>query len=226
MISTTNIPSGTSGVSKTISPGNQIVTIQNIQLGTVPYKAGAYHIILNVVGPDMGSDFEGFYKDKDNPSAGRYNGQVGQIKMSDWPYSDGMTKSGIEIKRDVEMLKALSSLCAALDCANWLSEQDNKHNTIEELFDQFNSDKPYAGVEVRVCVGGKEYLNKAGYTNYELYVPKPTKGFVSIENTRIDSEKSRIMRYDAGLHIKTRKAAEPVSSFGETGTQSDSDFEL
>lgn len=226
MISTTNIPSGTSGVSKTISPGNQIVTIQNIQLGTVPYKMGAYHIILNVVGPDMGSDFEGFYIDKDNPGAGRHAGQVGQIKMSDWPFSDGTTKSGIEIKRDVEMLKSLSNLCSALGCSEWLTKQDNKHNTIEELFDQFNSDKPYRDKEIRVCVGGKEYLNKAGYTNYELYIPKPPKGFVSIESASIDSEKSRVMRFDTDIHIKSRKTAETVSSFGDSESKSDSDFEL
>lgn len=226
MISTTNIPSGTSGVSKTISPGNQIVTIQNVQLGTVPYKLGAYHIILNVVGPDMGSDFEGFYIDKDNPGAGRYNGQVGQIKMSDWPFSDGTTKSGVEIKRDIEMLKTLSNLCSALDCSEWLTQQDNKHNTIEELFDQFNSDKPFKDKEIRVCVGGKEYLNKAGYTNYELYIPKSAKGFVSIENANVDVEKSRIMRFDSDTHIKAKKAAEPVTSFGDSASQSESDFDL
>ena len=78
---------------KTLSPGEHTVKINSIGLESVSYKAGAYHLILNVEGPDMGSEFEGFLVDKDKPTGPRYKGQIGKVKFGFYPFSDGETKT-------------------------------------------------------------------------------------------------------------------------------------
>ena len=68
------------------------------------------------------------------------------------------------------MLKFLKNLCVELDIVSWLDAQDNKYDTIEELFTAFNTEKPFAGKAIEYCLCGKEYLNKGGYINYELLI--------------------------------------------------------
>jgi hypothetical protein len=227
MISTTNIKPAGSGVSKTLQPGEHTLSITSVTLSTVPYKVGGYVITLNGVGPDLGSDFEGFFINKDDQGAGRYAGQVGQIRMSQYAFADGITKSGIEIKRDAEMLRALSNICTAFNCAEWLTTQDNKHDTIEELFAQFNSDKPFAENTARICIAGKEYENKAGYMNYELFIPKVSKGTVAMESTTVSEDKSRLMEFNPAVHLilkKSETVQEISPQDGQTTTGNDFDL--
>lgn len=225
MISTKNIKeTGSSATPKTLSPGNITFKINSIRTEGVPYKADALNIVLDVEGPDMGSDFEGFYIDKDDTSKGRYAGQVGKIKCSEYPYSDGVTPKGIEISREVEMLKMMKELCKATNSLDWLDSQDEKHDTMQSLIDQFNEDKPFKDQMLRACVSGKEYQNKNGYTNYDMYFSRFSKDSVPFENASIDESKSRVTKYNADLHIKKPKVTE-VKSFGLKSTAGD-DFDL
>jgi hypothetical protein len=218
MISTTNIGTeGGSSIPKTLSPGNVTFKINGVFLDSVPYKAGAYNLRLEVEGPDMGSDFEGFFIDKDDPSKGRYAGQVARVRFSEYPYSDGVTKKGDQISRDMEILKALTNLCKTLGCMSWMTAQDNKHETIESLVEKFNEDKPFAGNYIRACVAGREYQNKAGYTSYDLYLPKYSKQGPSYESASIDEAMSNVVEFNPEVHIKKNKATE-TKSFGESTT--------
>lgn len=218
MISTTNISTeGGSSIPKTLSPGNVTFKINGIFLDSVPYKAGAYNLRLEVEGPDMGSDFEGFFIDKDDPSKGRYAGQVARVRFSEYPYSDGVTPKGDQISRDLEILKALTNLCRTLDCMNWMTAQDNKHETIESLVEQFNSDKPFAGNYLRACIAGREYTNKAGYTSYDLYLPKYSKQGISYESANVDEAMSKVVKFNPEVHIKKNKTTE-TKSFGDSTT--------
>lgn len=225
MISTKNIKeTGSSNTPKTLSPGNITFKINNIRTEGVPYKSDALNIILDVEGPDMGSDFEGFLIDKDDASQGRYAGQVGKIKCSEYPYADATTPKGIEISREVEMLKMLKDLCKATNSLEWLDSQDQKHETMQSMIEQFNADKPFKDQMLRACVCGKEYQNKNGYTNYDMFFPRFGKDGVPFENVSVDESKSRLITYNADIHIKKSKVTE-VKSFGTTSSAGD-DFDL
>lgn len=217
MISTTKIPGG--GTPKVLQPGNTKCTINSVTLEKVPYKEGAYHMALQIEGPDLGPEFEGVYIDKDQPDLGRYLGQIGKVRLTEWPFADGVTKSGITISRDMEILKALRNLCVETGSAAWLEAQDNQHDTIESLVDQFNSDKPFKGKVLTMCLAGREYLNKAGYMNYDLYLPKAPKGGFSYKNADNDG---KVVLFNEEEHIKKAKTegSTPVDSFSGDSTPS------
>ncbi len=229
MISTKNIKESgsSSSVAKTLSPGNAVVKIYNIKLEATPYNKEAFNIILDVEGPSLGDQFEGFYIDKDNPGLGRHAGQVGRVKLSEYPFADAITPKGNVIDRDDEILKAIKNLCKETDCMKWLDSQDQKHDTIPSLIQQFNFDKPFEGKYLRVCIAGKEYQNKAGYTNHDLYFPKWSKEGIAYESANTDEAKSKVVKYNPEIHIKKNKTKE-VSSFEGTSAKKTlaDDFEL
>ena len=210
MISTKNIPGGNeSSISKTLNPGNHEVTITSFKLEKVPYKEGGYNGILNVVGPDMGEDFEGFFIDKDRPTLGRYLGQIGRVRTSEFPYADGVTRSGISISRDNEILRFVRNVCMETGSMAWFEQQDEKHDTIESFVAQFNDDKPFEGKKIYVCLGAREYVNKAGYTAHDLFLPRAPKGkasFKALENS------DKVMEFAEETHIKKPKS-ETVTDF-------------
>ena len=219
MISTKNIPSSNS-VPKVIQPGNVTCKINSITLDKVPYKEGAYSLCLHVETTPLTDGFEGFLLDKDNPDGPRYEGQIGKIRTSEWAYSDGETKSGIKVHRDIEIIKALHNISKETGCTQWLDSKDNAYDTIEEFVQGFNTEAPFKGKFVSMCVAGREYMNKAGYLNYDLYLPRAQKGQLNIQN--ISSENVKIMTFNEEQHIKKAKS-ETVSSFG-TGSDFDTDI--
>jgi hypothetical protein len=227
MISTINIPSEGSGVPKVLQPGNHTVTINTVKIEVPPYNKDAINIILGVEGPDMGESFEGFWINKDDESLGRHKGQVASVKLSQYAYADGTTKSGISVKRDVELLKALQTLCKTLNCNDWLLAQHNNHLTMESLFAQFAEDKPFAGKQLYCCIAGSEYTNKQGYTNFDLYFPRTNRGSSAYEIAGIKG--SQVVLFNEEIHIR-RKKVEPVQSFGDSAVTTSSsvgdDFDL
>jgi hypothetical protein len=235
MISTKNIAGESAGssVPKTLQPGNHLAKITSIKLEASRFDANAYNIMLGLEGPDMGSDFEGFWIDKDNQSLGRHKGQVGRVRLSEYAYQDGTTKSGIKVSRDYDILRAVQNLCKATDNLAWFDKQDNQHETIESLVEAFGNDAPFKDTPINWCIGGKEYQNKEGYTNYDLYVVRPVKGGYSYESASVEPDKSKLTVFNESLHIK-KKRSENVSSFGDTGLNSNvttsssvsNDFEL
>lgn len=219
MITTKNITSG-GGLSKVIQPGNITCKINSITLDKVPYKEGAYNLNLHLETADLGADFEGFLVDKDNPDGPRYKGQIGKVRYSEWPYSDGETKSGIKVYRDVEILKAIQGICRETGSMVWFDAQDNLHETIESFVEQFDKDKPYKDGYLNFCIAGREYMNKAGYVNYDLYLPRAAKGQLNMQ--RVDSASVKVMSFSDADHIKKAKT-ESVTSFTAS---SDDDFDV
>ena len=212
-------------VSKTLSPGEHVCKINTVSLEVPPFNKEAFNLLLNVESEPMGDDFEGFYIDKDNPEKGRYLGQVGRIKTSEYAYLDGTTKSGIKVSRDNEIVRVIKNICLTARCLSWLEANDNKHETIEEYVEAFNNDKPFKDIYLRMCIGGKEYLNKEGYTNHDLFLVRTTRGTSNMEATDVDT--SKLIKFDADTHIKKRKT--DVDSFGTNVTTSSSvgsDFDL
>lgn len=212
MLSTKNINIGSgSSVVKTFVPGNVKAKINSVSLEDYKFKEGAKHLLLHIEGEDMGDGFEGFLIDKDNPEAGRYKGQIGRVRTSEYAYVTEETKFGM-LDRDAEILKAIKSLCIALSITNWFDSQDEKHETIEEFVEAFNSDAPFKDKWLDLCLGGREYVNDAGYTNYDLFLPKFRKGMVPYEAT--GTKDSKLIKFDAAQHVK-KKESKTVEHFGE-----------
>lgn len=214
----TEIPAG-AGVSKTLTVGNNKCKINGISLEEFALKPGSYHVILHLEGPEI-PDFEGFLINKDDPSMGSYKGQVAKVKADFWAFSDATTKGGTEISRDIEILKFYKKLAKALGIEKWLAANDDKHETIEAYTTALNNDQPFAGKFIEYCIAGKEYKNKGGYTAYDLYLPKFTKG-----GAPFAAKEGDVIMFNETEHIIKQKVA-PVSEFGNDMASPDETFLL
>lgn len=221
-LSTKNIKiDGENGMSKTLEPGTHFCKINNVSIEPFKFKEGSYNIMLHLEGEDLGPNFQGFFINKDDESQGRYKGKVGVVKATEWAFADGETKSGIPVHRDSEMLKYLKQLCTSLDCIKWFNDQDEKHDTIESIYNAFSKDKPFNKEFFRFCIAGKEYTNRGGYKSFELFLPKYSKEGVPVE--KVDIEVSKLIKFNTTDHIR-RKKEEKLDEFGEGSLTSD--FEL
>ena len=214
MISTKDIPTGGGKTPKTLQPGNTSITINSIYLDSVPWDENQFNVMMDCEGVDLGADFEGFFIDKDNEGLGRHKGQVGRVRSSQWTYEDKEIPGGIQIVRDVEITKFLKNLAVATDCVAWLEAEDGKHETIQSLIEKMNEDAPFDGKSLNVCLGGREYENKGGYMNYDLFFPKFAKQGVPFESQ--DANTGRVYTFSDSDHISRKKVKE-VEGFSAEG---------
>jgi hypothetical protein len=223
-LSTTDLGTGGNGLPKTISPGNHVLKINMIDLEDFKFIEGAKHLILHVETQPI-ADFEGFALDKDNPEKGHYDGQIGRIKASQYAFADGETKTGIKIQRDRSILIFLQSLCKTFGVNEWFTEQDGKHDTIEDFVDAFNASAPIKDKYLEFCVAGREYEGKTGYTNYDMWLPKSENRKYSFG----EIEEGKVITFDESKHLKKLETKE-VKSFGDdeftTPPKTSSDFSL
>lgn len=208
-LSTTDlVKEGGGGLPKTISPGNYTLKINSVGLDDFKFIPDAKHIILNVETEPI-EGFEGFMLDKEDESKGHYTGQIGRLKASQYAFADGKTKSGVEIQRDRSVLIFIQNLCKALDINPWFIAQDDKHDTIEDLIEAFNTDAPFKDKYFDCCVAGKEYEGKSGYTNYDMWLPKSSK-----EGYAYGAKGAKVLQYNETEHLK-KMEIKPVDSFGD-----------
>jgi len=216
MIST-NVPAAKTATPKTLQPGNTKITIRKIFLEEFPYSKAegiSYNLKLECVGEDLGESFVGFFIDKDKESLGRHKGQVGTIRATQWAFEDKIIAArDINISRDVEIVKFLTNLAAATGCQAWMKENDGVFGTIEEFVNAFNAEAPYKEVVLDVCLSGKEYENKGGYTNHDLFFPKFSKEGIPFADPESD-QAARVLVFDATKHVIAKKPAKVVESFG------------
>lgn len=211
---------GGSYVSKTIEPGNVTAKILEVRLEPFTFVENSYHIILELETKEI-PGFEGFAINKDKPDGPKYKGQVGRVKMSQYAYVDGVTKTGREVSRDTEILRSIKTICEATDTTSWFNDQDEKHDTIESFVNALNAQKPFRGALINFCIGGKEYLSREGYTRYDLFLPRTGKGQVAMERNDVEEGSSRLMSFDANLHVTKKPGAKEVSSFSGGGDSDD-----
>jgi hypothetical protein len=224
-LSTTDLGTGSgNGLPKTISPGNHVLKINMLDLEEFKFIDGAKHLILHVETEPI-DGFEGFALDKDNPEKGHYAGQIGRIKASQYAFADGETKSGIKIQRDRSILIFLQNLCKSLGVNDWFTDQDGKHDTIEDFIEAFNKTAPIKDKYLEFCVAGKEYEGKTGYTNYDMWLPKA-------ENKKYafgEVEEGKVITFDESKHLKKLETKE-VKNFGDDdftpSAKTSSDFSL
>jgi hypothetical protein len=214
------------GMAKTIAPGNHTLRINSVVLEDFQFIDGAKHLVLNVETEPI-DGFEGFLIDKDDESKGKYKGQIGRVKASQYAFADGQTKSGIKIQRDRSLMMFLANLSKATGIMKWFEEQDNKFNTIEDFVKNFSNNAPLKDKYLDFCIAGKEYENKSGYTAYDMWLPKA-------ENNKYaygEEGSERILKYDEAKYLK-KLEVKPVDNFGDddddfpTPGKTSSDFSL
>ena len=219
MLTTTGIAE-TGNVPKTLSPGEQQVTVNRLYL-TDGYEPGSYKLLADVEGPDMGDDFEGFLIDKDNAAGPRYKGQVGRVRLHPYDFIDGKTKTGYPVSRDKGILTHISKLASALgerDAVDQIQE-----NTIEALVERANKILCPSS-PLNIVLGSKQYVDKAGYTKHDLYVPMSKTGQVGYESMHTLPEKSKLITFDPAVHIIQPKEAAKVENFEGSATPAENAF--
>ena len=224
-LSTTDLGTGGSGLPKTISPGNHVLKINSIELEEFKFIPGAYHLMMHVETQPI-DGFEGFMIDKDDESKGRYQGQIGRVKASQYAFADGETKSGIKIQRDRSILIFLRTLAHTMQLDSWFLGQDGKHETIEEFVKEFNKTADFRDKYLEFCVAGKEYEGKSGYTNYDMWLPKAEGKKYAFGA----EEDGAVITFDEAKHLKKLEVKD-VKSFGDDddvfkSPKSSSDFSL
>ena len=202
---------GGTGVSKLIEPGNTAAMIHKFELDQPSFlaKDNGYYLVLHLEGPDMGPEFEGFFIDKDNESLGRHKGKVGKVKANQYPFKDGVTKSGVPVFRDNDIIKAIRNLLREMDEEEWLDKKDGEFDTIEELVEALNNDKPFAGKMLNFCVAGRQYIKQNGYPANDCYLPKWSKFALPFES--ITASPSKLAKFDPEIHVQLPKAVEGFS---------------
>jgi len=224
MISTKDMKSG-GRVKPVIDPGNHTLKVNEITFDQTPYDKDAWNITLHVeTEPDKG-EFQGFLTDMKDENSPRYEGQVGRIRFNQYPYKDTvLPNSGREISRDTEVLKAMMYFSEVVNMRDELDMIEAE--TIEQFMDSCNelftqkSSSPY----FNACVAGREWENKDGYINFDLFLPRMSKDGIPLE--KLDVESSRLLTFNREEHIKVlkEKSNTKVDSF-EPGSSGD-DFEL
>jgi len=201
------------GMPKTITPGEHTLKINNLELKRFPFmeQDNGYFLVLNVeTAPIEG--FEGFFIDKDDESKGRYEGQIGQIKTNRFYYKDGETKSGIPVNRDEDLLRVFKNLCLATDTVEWFESISGKYETIEDMVAAINAKAPFANKFLNICVAGKEFERNNGFTGYDLFLPKLSRGKFAYEMS--DANPSKLLQFDSATHWE-KLAPKAVAAFGD-----------
>lgn len=195
------------GIPKTVAPGNHELKVNGIRLEEFKFIDGAYHLILDMETKPI-DGFEGFLIDREDESKGRYAGQIGRIKASQYAFADGETKSGIKIERDNSIMIFLKNFSTALGISDWFLEQDNKHETIEDFVTYFNENAPYQDKYLHCCLAGKEYENRSGYIAYDCY-------FAKAQNRKYgySPKADSVQTYNEAKHLR-KLENKPVAAFG------------
>ena len=86
------------------------------------------------------------------------------------------------------MMKFIKNLCLVVGATAWFDAQDGQHETIEAFVEKFNLDKPFSEKFLRMCICGREYQNREGYTNFDLYLPRPSKNAFPFESESVPGD--------------------------------------
>jgi len=226
MIGTKNIKSGTGSVPKIIEPGNRVIKVNKVYLDRAPWSDEGYNLMFDCEGPELGSDFQGFFIDKDDEAKGRHKGQVGRIRASRWLYESKTLAGDIEIDRDLEITKFLKHFANAAGSTKWMDESHNKYPTIEEFVEAFNNDAPFKDKFISACVCGKQYESRDGYTNNDLFFPKFSRNGIPFEAEDVENGASQVYVFNEKDHIIPITKPKEVESFsaGKKEEEDEMDF--
>lgn len=194
---------------RTIEPGIRVVKINAISLkpAKFPEDGDPLDLILHIEGVDQGDNWEGWLIDRNDESKGRYKGQTGRVRATRYPFSNGNYPGGEPIIRDERILGFIKLLAFELGVTRQLDCVETA--TIEEFV---NAASPIlAGTDqwLNMCLCGREY-NSNGFTNFDLYLPKPQNGQKPFENA--EREPSKILQFRDDMILR-KSASMSVESY-------------
>lgn len=206
----------TGGIAKVINPGTQRVHLLDIVLEQPSFGNGAYQIQLQMeTEPILDEGFVGLAIDKMDPSKGNYSGQAARVKSQPFLFTD-YEYNGVTTAKEQQVFRYLIKLADNIGKREILDKV--QASTIEEYV---------AKAKVVLCdpanwfyatIGGEEYDNVASdgktYTSYRLVMPK-VKGKETVFT--LDPANPNFVKFNPDLHIKKKKVAEAVTSFGGGG---------
>jgi hypothetical protein len=223
MLSTKDMSAGSGSIKPVIGVGNHKIKINSITFDQTPYDMDAYNITLHVEGEPVTGEFNGFLKDMNNPNGPRFEGQVGRVRFSPYPFKDATLNNGNEISRDTEVLKAMVFLSEVVGKRAELDAIEA--NTIEDFMVKAGNVCSETGY-INACLGAREWENKEGYVNNDLFLPKRTKEGMPLEE--MDKENSNLLTFDRNNtnHFRPYVKKETAASNFEPAAATGSDFDL
>lgn len=217
MISTKNIPQEENRISPILGMGNHIVRLNDLTIEPTPYDPESYNIYLHVETRPLGGGFQGFLKDPNNPNGPRYEGQVARVRMSPYPFNNNpIPNTDKKANRDLDIAKSIAMLADAL----------GKRDEVDVI--QAESCVPYVMAaarvlvgdeEMQICIGGREYRNKAGYIAHDLFLPRANKSYRPVGSL----DDKYVTTFSEEYHVKKLKE-QPTSNFEPASTGSDFDL--
>lgn len=210
-------PNAGSNLPKIMNPGTHYCRIVDMKLDIPPYNKESYFIVVTLEGVEVGGEFQGIQKDKNNPALGNYSGQIANVRSGRYPFSD-YTFQGRAIKRDDQIFRWVNNLAKQLNVLDKMNADNVEAGTIEEYVDAVKRYVTNPELWAHHTFGGQEYFSE-GYDkpNYRLFYPKAEGKLLPFSG--IEDETGRpvnLISFDAGKHIvaaKSEDAAEAVESF-------------
>jgi hypothetical protein len=214
--------SGTgSSISKVIQPGNVIAKVLDIKLDVPPYDSSSYNIVLTLeTEPITEGEFEGLAIDKDNPELGNYKGQVARVQTQQYSYNDYTNKDGKTTKKEDMIFKWLWNFAKEIGASEKLIADDIQADSIEDYLDAAKKYLIDPDKYIHFCIAGSEYENKAGYTQYRLFIAKPEKNKLGYELYKAGQAPTKLLKFDESVHIKKKKV-EKLDSFESNSSDND-----
>lgn len=227
MISTEVKESSGGFIPKMITPGKRIVKINEVKLRKS--FEDKLDIVLSLeTKPVEEEGFEGFMIDRTDPSKGTYKGQVGQVKLSRYSYSNQEYKDGRWIDsdrntkdepykvRDERIVKALNSLFMVF--GKKLAEVGSKFKTLDELMDAVNKKGKLSEQWIECIIGAREYFNKDGYKQNDLFIVSPKKdNNITYNSMRLeDNTLVTMIEFDPKEHVIPPKEVPTVMTSDKT----------
>lgn len=215
---------GGSGTPKVIQPGNVCARVLEMSLDVPPYDSSAYNLVLTLETAPLGEGFEGLPIDKDIPEMGNYQGQIARVQSQQYSYTDYTNKEGKTTLKEDMIFKWIWNFAKEIGASKDLIANNVEGSNIQEYIE--NAKKYLVSKDrwIHWCIGGSEYENKAGYTQYRLYVVKPEKNKVGYELDQPGEKPTKLIEFNPALHIKKKKVSDSVESF--EGKDAGSDLDL
>lgn len=215
---------GGSSIPKVIQPGTVCARLLDITLEVPPYDSKAFNLVLTLETTPLGDGFEGLAINKDIPEMGNYQGQVARVQTQQYSYSDYTNKEGKTTLKEDMIFRWIWTFAKEIGANKDLIANNIEGSSIEEYLE--NAKKYLISTErwIHWVIGGSEYENKSGYTQYRLFVVKSEKNKIGYQLDVPGEKPTKLVDFNESVHIKKKKPSDSVDSF--EGKDAGSDLDL
>ena len=192
-------------VSKILLPGTHKCSIYDLKLEKPPYDPEQYNLIITLVGPDMGNDFQGLAISKTDASKGNFKGQVANVRANQYGFKNWVYE-GKPISRDKSIQTFLGNFLLQLNLLEEFKKENVSADTIEDLVEEIRVFLKKRDESYWFTVGGQKYYKEGStYPNYSLFLPKKTEGKYAFSH---DYDDPKFYTFNESLHVYEKKSSE------------------